>query len=220
MAWSASPKVSRVEKVPRKKEYIVELSDGSSIRALDEHRSRYGLEEGNSVSRDVLLEITASYEYATARQAAMRLLKTRPRTEREIWRRFRRQGIGPKIAEQVLEDLKVEGLVNDRLFAQLWIKEKVAGGMCGRRRIVMELKSRGIDQTVIADEIALNYDDGEETDIAYRLAERRLRRLHSVPSKARAQRVYSLLLRRGFSADLARAAAEAALSSMETEGKR
>ena len=208
-----------MEKVPRKKEYIVELSDGSSIRALDEHRSRYGLEEGSSISRDVLLEITASYESAKARQAAMRLLKTRPRTEREIWRRFRRQGIGPEIAEQVLQDLKAEGLVNDRLFAQLWIKEKVAGGTCGKRRIIMDLKSKGIDQTVIADEIAVNYDDGEERDTAYRLAERRLRRLHAVPWKARAQRVYSLLLRRGFSADLARAAVEAALGNMEMEGK-
>lgn len=220
MAWcEASPTISRVAKVPRKKEYIVELSDGSSIRALEEHLSVYVLEEGNSISQDVVFQITTSYEYSVARQAAMRLLKTRPRTEHELLRRFRKHRISSNISKQVLDDLKSEGLVNDRLFAQLWIKEKVGRGTCGKRRITMDLKSKGIDETVVEEELALNYDDDREVETARRFAERRMARLKSVPRRTRGQRIYNLLLRHGFQTDVARAAVESAQRSMETEGQ-
>lgn len=220
MAWSASPTISRVDKVPRKKEYIVELSDGTTIRALDEHRSRYALEQGNPISEDVLLEITVSYEYTKAKQAAMRLLKARPRTELEIRRRSLKQGITERISAWVIDDLKSEGHINDRLFAALWIKEKVGRSTCGKRRIMNELKSKGIDQAVIEEQLALNYDDSQEAEIAHRLAEKRLARLESRPNRASVQRVYNLLLRRGFDTDLARVAVEAALRNLETEGER
>jgi regulatory protein len=220
MGWSASPKISRVEKVPRRKEFIVELSDGTTIRALDEHRSRYALEEGNPISQDALLEISASYEYTEARQSAMRLLKTRPRTETEIRRRFLKQGISGKISQRVIDDLKSEGQLNDRLFAALWIKEKVGRGTSGRRRIMEDLRSKGIDKAVVEEQLALNYDDGEEKKIASRLAEKRLSRLETMPNRLGIQRVYMYLLRRGFDADLARTAVEAALRNLKMEGKR
>jgi regulatory protein len=220
MAWcEASPTISRVTRVPRKNEYVVELSDGSSIRALEEHLSVYALEEGNSISQDVVFRITTSYEYGIARQVAMRLLKTRPRTEHELLRRFRRQGIRSNISKQVLDDLRAEGLVNDRLFAQLWIKEKVGRGTCGKRRISMDLKSKGIDETVVEEELALNYDDDHEAETARRFAERRMARLKSVPPGTRSQRIYNLLLRHGFRRDLARAAVESAQRNMEAESQ-
>jgi regulatory protein len=206
-----------VEKVPRKKEYLLRLSDGSTIRVLEEHLTRSGLEEGCPVDEDTRREVADSYEYATARGIALRLLKTRPRTEEELKRRFRKADLRVKICERVLDDLKADGHVDDRVFAQLWVKEKIGRGGSGRRRISSELRSKGIDRTIVEEEIARNYDDRQEVEIATRLALRRLGRLKSLPAGVARRRLYGLLLRRGFQADVASAALEAALESVSRE---
>jgi SOS response regulatory protein OraA/RecX len=74
-----------------------------------------------------------------------------------------------------------------------------------------DLRSKGIDGSIVEEEIARNYDDRQEAEIARQLAEKRLRRLTSLPVGVRRRRLYDLLLRRGFEPDVASAALEAAL---------
>jgi regulatory protein len=209
----ATPTVSAVEKVPRKKEYLLRLSDG----VLEEHLSRFALEEGRPLGEDTRREVADSYEYAKAREIALRLLKARPRTEEELRRRFRKSDLKPRMWTRVLEDLKAEGHVDDRVFAQLWIKEKIARAGSGRQRISSDLRSKGIDRTTVEEEIAGNYDDGEEAEIARQLALKRLARLESLPVAVMRRRVYGLLLRRGFGPGVASAALKAALESIGGE---
>ncbi|MFH1313357.1 MAG: regulatory protein RecX [Candidatus Eisenbacteria bacterium] len=206
-----------MEKVSRKQEYLLRLSDGSTIRVLKEHLTRSGLEEGRPLGEDTRREIADSYEYAKAREIALRLLKTRPRTEEELKRRFRKSDLRVKIWERVLDDLKDEGQVDDRVFAQLWIREKIGRAGSGRKRIASDLRSKGIDRTIVEEEIARNYDDADETEIAKRLAIKRLGRLKSLPAGVARRRIYGLLLRRGFQSDVASAALEAALETASRE---
>ena len=213
----ATPTVSAVEKVPRKKEYCLRLSDGSTIRVLEEHLARPGLEVGAVLDDDTRREVTDSYEYAKAREIALRLLKARPRTEEELKRRFRKTDLRLKVWERVIRDLKDEGQVNDRVFAELWIKEKIARAGSGRRRIASDLRSKGIDRAVVDEEIARNYADTEEVRIARELALSRMARLGSAPPAVARRRLYGLLLRRGFEPDIATAALDEAIESAGRE---
>jgi regulatory protein len=213
----ATPTVSAVEKVPRRKEYLLRLSDGSTIKILEEHLSRPGLQVGALLDDETRRDVTDSYEYAKAREIALRLLKTRPRTEEELRRRFRRSDLKPAVFERVIGDLKAEGHLDDRVFARLWIKEKIARADSGRKRILSDLISKGIKRAVVEEEIAGNYDDGEEARIAKALAVRRLARLESLRPDALRRRLYGLLLRRGFGPDIATAALNAAIESTVKE---
>jgi regulatory protein len=213
----ATPTVSAVEKVPRKKEYLLRLSDGSTVRILEEHLTRPGLQVGAPLDEATRSDVTDSYEYAKAREIALRLLKARPRTEEELRRRFRKSDLRRPVWERVIGDLKAEGQVNDRVFAQLWIKEKIARAGSGRKRISNDLRSKGIDRAVVEEEIARNYADAEEARIAKELALKRLARLGSLPSGVARRRLYGLLLRRGFGPDVAAAALDAAIESADRE---
>ena len=207
-----SPVVSEVEKVPRRKEYSLKLSDGTELRVLEDHLSRFDLSPGKPLSDSLIRQIAFSYELATARDAALRLLRVRPRTEMELRRRLRSKGFSADVAAILLDEFKAGGVVDDRVFAQLWIKEKKARGDSGRRLIYKHLAAKGIEPSILEEELRGNYDHDEEIDIASRLARGRMNRMKHLPQAKVRQRLVGYLLRRGFDSDTAVQAVESALA--------
>jgi regulatory protein len=206
----SSPVVSRLERIPRKGEYLVVLSDGTELKVLEEHLKTSGIGEGAELSRKRIRELGSAYGYARARESAMRLLRIRPRTELELRRRFKRLRTDRRITERVIADLKDEGRVDDRIFAKLWIEEKVGKGDCGRIRISRDLEAKGVDRRVIAEELKAALSDADELELAGRLAIKKMGRLAGVAAGAGRQKVYAYLLRRGFTSETAAEAAERA----------
>ena len=214
----SAPIVSRVERVPRRSEYLLRLSDGSDLRILKEHLSQFGIEEGRRISQQTILEVRFAYDYAKARQHTLRLLKTRPRTEGELRKDFARRSIPAVISDRLIDDLKHEGLIDDRLFAELWIKEKIGRGTSGKKRILSDLQAKGINRAILEEELAEKYSDAKEVEIARGLASKRLARLEDLPAGVRRRRVYNYLLGRGFGSDVAAEATGFALESLSMEG--
>ncbi len=208
--------VSRMERVPRKGEYLVVFSDGTEIRILKEHFPGSGIEEGASLSRDRIRELDSVYKYARARTAALRLLKVRPRTELELGRRFKALGTDRQVAGRVVADLKAEGLIDDRLFARLWVEEKVQRGDCGRVRISRDLEAKGIERGVVTEELRAVLSDAKEADLAGRLALKKMGRLRGTAGREARRKVYAYLLRRGFTSD---AASEGTRAALELAGR-
>lgn len=208
--------VSRMERVPRKGEYLVVFSDGTVLRILKRHLPGSGIEEGVSLDRDRIRELDSVYKYARAREAALRLLKVRPRTELEIRRRFRVLRTDRQAADRVVADLKAEGLVDDRVFAKLWIDEKIQRGDCGRIRISRDLEAKGIERAVVAEELKAALSDAKEVDLAGRLALKKMGRLGDVNAQEARRKVYTYLLGRGFTSD---SAAEATKRAIELEAR-
>jgi len=211
-----SPEVSRISKVSRKGEYRVFFSDGTEIRILKDQLPGSGIEEGVSLSRHRIEELDSAYRYARCRNAALRLLKVRPRTELELRRRFKSLGAAPRIADRVMADLKTEGLVDDRVFARLWIGEKVRRGDCGRMRLINDLRAKGIERDVMMEELEAALSDGKELELAGRLAIKKMERLGRVPPGEGRRRVYAYLLRRGFTSE---AAGEAVQRAVDISGR-
>jgi regulatory protein len=212
----SSPVVSRIERVPGKGEYLVALSDGTALRILKEHLPGSGIEEGVSLSRDRIRELDSIYEYTRAREAALRLLKVRPRTELELRRRFRALRTDRQAADRVVTDLKDRGLVDDRIFARLWIEEKIQRGDCGKIRISRDLEGKGIERGVVAEELKTALSDSKELELAGRLALKKMRRVGGAPAREARRKVYAYLLRRGFTSG---AASEGTKMALELAGR-
>lgn len=207
--------IVRLAKVPRKGEYIVELSDGYRFRVTTEQVSRFGLDEGKQLGTDEIPGLESAYGAAAARKAALRLLKVRPRTGGELRRELVKRKHRAEAIGIVLADFESNGLLDDRLFSRLWIKERMEKKGFGRRRIASELISKGVEREIVEEEIERGFDRESEMEVAGRAARARLRRLKSVPPETRKRRIYSYLLRNGFGSDVA---AEATRSVMELFG--
>jgi regulatory protein len=141
---------------------------------------------------------------------AQRLLAVTDRSRVELQRRLERRGYAPDTATAAVERLQARGWVDDSRLAEDLARRRLSHGY-GRRRVVADLVSRGVDaETVNRTAAAL----GEGQADAVRLAADRLRRGHSMPlTNPEVRRLAAALQRRGFDmADI-----RAALRQMATE---
>jgi len=134
-------------------------------------------------------------EEARCLRAALRLLKYRPRSRKELEERLRRRGFSPEAIAQTVLRLAEEGVIDDREFARLWVESRRALNPRSRRLLEVELRGKGIAPEDAA--AAVEGLDDEET--AYRLGVKRARSLAAADYATFRRRLGSYLYRRGFS---------------------
>ncbi len=128
------------------------------------------------------------------------LLKFRSRSEKEIYVRLKKKRFDEKTIQETLSYLKDNNFINDISFANAWIESRLKKPI-GLNRIRKELKIKGIDEKIIEQKIDELKDRYFEQDIVKKIAKEKFNRLKNIePDKAK-RRIFSYLMRRGFSAD-------------------
>ncbi len=135
------------------------------------------------------------------RAAALRFLKIRPRSIQELTDKLRLKGFAPDEVEEEMKYLQSIDLLDDRAFAASWVRYRLARPF-GFRRIITELKQKGISEEIIANAVTPAKSDYTEYDVILELAERRAKRLVGLEPQKMKKRVADYLLRRGFTMDL------------------
>ena len=136
----------------------------------------------------------------SAKAAALRFLKIRPRSIGELKNKLEAKGFSSEDIEANLHDLIASGLLDDRAFTKSWINYRLARPF-GFRRIIQELKAKGVDQEIIEQAVA-EVEGYSSQKAALDLAQRRWQRLPAIDPLKRKKRVMDFLLRRGFEADV------------------
>jgi len=134
--------------------------------------------------------------------AALRYIKIRPRSITELKEKLADKGFSSIEIDAVIHDLIASGLLDDRAFTKSWINYRLARPF-GFRRIIQELKLKGIDQELIDQAMAEINENYSPEAIALDLAQRRWQRLPDIDVQKKKKRVLDFLLRRGFEVDLA-----------------
>lgn len=150
----------------------------------------------------------------TAKDRALRLLGVRWRSREELRRRLGQAGFDAADVEGALEDLERAGLVDDDRFAGELARDQATRRLAGARAVRAALRERGVAPEVVERTIAeLEAGPaGSDEDRARALAERQARRLLGLGSEAAARRLLGVLIRRGFSSDVARRVTRDALA--------
>ena len=95
-------------------------------------------------------------------------------------------------------------MIDDRLFAKLWVEDRMMHRPLARRAVSQELRGKGVDARLVEQALRDGYPASKEPEVALRLARRRFERLRTVSDpNVRTRRVLGFLDRRGFSRDLA-----------------
>lgn len=156
-----------------------------------------GLRKGQELPETERQALTGADRYQKCRDAALRLLAVRPRSEDELRQRLQRRGFESNYVDKAIARLKEQGLVDDSAFAQFWKDNRQTFRPRSRRATALELKRKGIDSAVI-DAAVSGIDDGES---AYRAALARAQRLASSDFNVFRRRLGDFLIRRGFNYD-------------------
>jgi regulatory protein len=137
------------------------------------------------------------YEYAVGalarRMRSVAELKRllRPRVEADT-------EYGQTLVELVIRKLKDQGYLNDARYAAAYSSFRKENEKFGRRRVITDLKTKGVHAEVIAKAIESVYEDVSDE----RLAREYLKRKRLVKPKDRKQsaRIFRQLMRAGFAA--------------------
>ena len=137
----------------------------------------------------------------SAQAAALRFLKIRPRSIVELKEKLQIKGFSSTDIETTVVDLLASGLLDDRAFTKSWINYRLARPF-GFRRIILELKDKGIDPDIIGQAIEEARGSVNTESVALDLAQRRWQRLPAIEPVKKKKRVMDFLLRRGFDTDI------------------
>ena len=119
----------------------------------------------------------ASADYDT-REAALHLLSYRPRTVRELRDRLLRKGLDAARIDACLDGLRGAGFLDDAAFAEAHTRDAIRLKPRGSRRIVAELRRKGVAEHTATDAVqrVLVDEDSPDRDLALRAAEAWFRR--------------------------------------------
>ncbi|WP_341800201.1 recombination regulator RecX [Pseudonocardia dioxanivorans] len=139
---------------------------------------------------------------AAARTICLRLLESRSRTRQELAQALRRKGIPDDAADVVLERFGEVGLIDDKAFADQWVRSRHTYRGLGRRAIAVELRRKGVDSETAGEALA-EVDDASEEARARALVDRKLRTRPGLPDESTARRLLGMLARKGYPAGIA-----------------
>ncbi|AOU76207.1 recombination regulator RecX [Streptomyces albus] len=137
-----------------------------------------------------------------ARAICLRLLTGTPRTRAQLAEALRKRGIAEEAAEEVLARFEDVGLINDGAFADAWVESRHHGRGLARRALAQELRTKGVDSTVIEEAVG-QVDAEQEEERARELVARKLRSTRGLERDKRLRRLAGMLARKGYSQGLA-----------------
>jgi regulatory protein len=132
----------------------------------------------------------------------LRLLTVRARTRAELAGQLTKRGYPDDVSARVLDRLTEVGLIDDAAFAEEWVRSRRANSGKGKRALVAELRTKGVDADVIAETLD-GVDAGEWRVQAERLVAARLRRENLDDEAKVTRRLVGMLARRGYSQTMA-----------------
>ncbi|MFF6983350.1 recombination regulator RecX [Streptomyces sp. NPDC008343] len=137
-----------------------------------------------------------------ARAICLRLLTGTPRTRKQLADALRKREIPDEAAEEVLSRFEEVGLINDSAFADAWVESRHHGRGLARRALAQELRTKGVDSTLI-DAAVSQLDSEQEETTARELVARKLRSTRGLDRDKRLRRLAGMLARKGYPEGLA-----------------
>jgi regulatory protein len=151
----------------------------------------------------------------------LRLLTARARTRAELAGQLTKRGYPDDVSALVLDRLTAVGLVDDEDFAEQWVRSRRVNAGKGRRALASELRTKGIDDDVIAAALE-DIDSDAERSRAEQLVADKLRRerlTDDADDVKVTRRLVGMLARRGYGQSMAFDVVKVALAS-ERERRR
>ncbi|HKJ92781.1 MAG TPA: regulatory protein RecX [Longimicrobiales bacterium] len=216
------PRIEKLQRRPRSGRIRVVLNDGRAWSLAEELVLEAGLHVDDPVDPATLAELERRDEPFRARDAALNLLSYRARSTAELRRRLLQKGFSSAVVDRCTEEMREHGYLDDAAFAGAFVRDRLRLRPRGRRRLVAELRDKGVDADTAATAVddALAETGATEEALALEAARAwaarnigKIQRARSDP-RARAklrQNLYAFMARRGFPPDAVRSALHAVL---------
>lgn len=160
---------------------------------------KYSLEKDTEIDEEYIENVLKAEEKNEAINYALNFLNFKWRTEKEIRDKMLLKGYDEEIIQETISYLKEQKLIDDRRFAEGFVKDKINFNKLGKYRLKNELYNKGISGDIIDEVLSENCDD--ELERAMELGRKKLPSYKNDDKNAIYRKLGGFLQRKGYSYD-------------------
>jgi regulatory protein len=192
----------KIDRVSRKDEKNVSVYFDNGERLILSEDTFYssGLRKGDEISEDRFSFFIEQNILYHIKQRALSFLARRFHSERELLIKLKTKAYEERLIKIVLNDLREKSFIDDQVFANHFIEEKLKKKRWGKNKIRAALFSKGVSSSII-DDVLQSFDSEEDqNETALGLAKKKFEnlKLRETDSRKLRQKIISFLLSRGF----------------------
>ena len=135
------------------------------------------------------------YDYAV--KSLARKMRTVAELKRLLRARAQQNDDGALAVEAVIAKLKEQKYLNDSRYAAAYSQYRQTNEKFGRRRVISDLKAKGVHNDVINQAVSSAYEEINEEKLARQFLDRK--RLRKPQNERESARIFRMLIRAGFS---------------------
>ncbi len=192
----------KIDRVSRKDEKNVSVYFDNGERLILSEDTFYisGLRKGDEISEDRFSFFIEQNILYHIKQRALSFLARRFHSERELLIKLKQKSYEERLIKLVLNELREKSFIDDQVFANHFVEEKLKKKRWGKNKIRSALFSKGVSASII-DEVLKSFDsEVDQNEAALGLAKKKFEKLKLRESDERKlkQKIISFLLSRGF----------------------
>ncbi|WP_313757367.1 RecX family transcriptional regulator [Tissierella sp.] len=193
-------KITSIEPQRNKNRVNIYVDNIFSIGIDEELRYKYKLEIDMEVNDEFIKEVLEAEERSKVLNHALNLLSYRQRSENEIYNALKRKGFESSHIEYAMNYCRENRYLDDKDFAQSFIKDKTNLNKLGPKRIRYELILKGISKDIIDELLIVDYE--EQYEIAMEIALKKLKSYKNDDYNSIYRKLSGFLQRKGYSYDI------------------
>ena len=193
-------KIEKYEKIGQSK-YRLYLSNGEVIDTYDEIILKHELLLKKELDSYLYQKIITESKIQESYNATIKYITTRIRSTKEIIDYLKRKNIEDEDIEYIIEKLTKEKFLNDNIFCECFIKDKLKFTTMGEHKIINELKKHNISPQIIEQNKYLFTKEIliEKID---KIINKQIKSNHKLDNKKLRNKLYNHLLNSGYSSNL------------------
>lgn len=196
-------KITKIEAQKRKLDRVnIYIDDQFAFGLTDTLRYKYDLSSGKEVTQEFIDDILNAEEQNKVINHALKLLSYRQRSEKEIYDKLKEKGYDLDKIDNAIQYCIERNYINDKVFAETFIRDKMNINKLGSQRIKYELIGKGVSKDIIDQVLTPDYD--VELEMAMELALKKMPSYKNDDYNAIYRKLGGYLQRRGYSFDIVR----------------
>jgi regulatory protein len=164
----------------------------------EEVATKHQLKKGTTIDENELKELLHDEELSNAKKYVYNILARRMYSSSEIRKKLKEQGYTDEIIDNVISMMEGYGYLNDKTFAEEWIRSRAHNNPKGKIVLKRELTQKGIEGDIIEEVFSQSFDESQQSEIALDMARRQSRSYRNDDPISARRKLQGYLIRRGF----------------------
>ena len=207
-----------IESIAYKKSGVaLVLSDGEKLILTPDSFTEMPLYEGKTLSEKECAKLVSLAQSDVYYAYALKLCLADTKTVAEVRKKLEGKEASKEMIRSILSRLKEAGFLNDDLYAKVYASDIAALRCYGKKRVLYELRKRGISDAILS-KLSFSWED--EKDKADRYAAILNKKASKVPNSKKRMKMIEGLMERGFEEGVAREAVNDVATTNDPEEER